>query len=428
MHRFARTLFAVQKAIRDLGPGAARSPHAQGLPAAVNWLCRAQDATPDGGVSAGYHLRDGWLASYPETTGYIAATFFDLANLAATRANNGAFEANPDQHEPPADEHEREWESLPSPLDLAGRAARMLDWLLTLQHAAGGFPGQFGTQSTTPIVFNTGQILFGLVRGCEYDPARDDWRAAACRAATWLRDTRDDDGCWRRGTFGGVPHVYNTRVAWALLRAASLLDEPSFRTAAEHNLHWAVQQRNSTGWFHQCGFAPAEPVFTHTIAYCLRGLYESGVLLDDEELIGIARIAAQRPAHALLRTNRLPGAYAASWKPAGSFRCLTGEAQLAILWSKLAERFGSELFARASDLALTQVGAAQEHARRDEVRGALPGSRPIWGKYMRACYPNWATKFLIDALLERRFARERRAANHTPDQVVRVAPATVGSA
>jgi hypothetical protein len=33
------------------------------------------------------------------------------------------------------------------------------------------------------------------------------------------------------------------------------------------------------------------------------------------------------------------------------------------------------------------------------VRGALPGSYPIWGKYEPFAFPNWATKFFADALM-----------------------------
>jgi hypothetical protein len=33
--------------------------------------------------------------------------------------------------------------------------------------------------------------------------------------------------------------------------------------------------------------------------------------------------------------------------------------------------------------------------------GAIPGSFPLFGEYMRAGYPNWATKYFIDALLLR---------------------------
>jgi hypothetical protein len=49
--------------------------HTAHLTAAIDWLCRAQDARggfPDrGGVSAGWSFGDGWLPSYPETTVYI---------------------------------------------------------------------------------------------------------------------------------------------------------------------------------------------------------------------------------------------------------------------------------------------------------------------------------------------------------------------
>jgi hypothetical protein len=33
------------------------------------------------------------------------------------------------------------------------------------------------------------------------------------------------------------------------------------------------------------------------------------------------------------------------------------------------------------------------------VRGAIPGSAPIWGAYSRFEFPNWAAKFFADALI-----------------------------
>src|SRR3990170_1580645 len=50
------------------------------LQATMTWLCAAQDALAEGGVSAFYDLRAGtWGSPYPETTGYILPTFFDYA-------------------------------------------------------------------------------------------------------------------------------------------------------------------------------------------------------------------------------------------------------------------------------------------------------------------------------------------------------------
>src|SRR5207244_2120129 len=51
----------------------------EALHAAAAWLCRAQDASTDGGVSGRYLLSRGWTSSYPETTGYIVPTLLALA-------------------------------------------------------------------------------------------------------------------------------------------------------------------------------------------------------------------------------------------------------------------------------------------------------------------------------------------------------------
>jgi hypothetical protein len=33
------------------------------------------------------------------------------------------------------------------------------------------------------------------------------------------------------------------------------------------------------------------------------------------------------------------------------------------------------------------------------LRGAVAGSAPLWGDYMRMRYPNWAAKYHCDALM-----------------------------
>ena len=67
--------------LRDLLPSRKQTPKSDvgHLGAAISWLCRAQDVRdPEadaGGVSAGWSFEDGWLPSYPETSGYIVETF-----------------------------------------------------------------------------------------------------------------------------------------------------------------------------------------------------------------------------------------------------------------------------------------------------------------------------------------------------------------
>ncbi|MCH7872178.1 MAG: hypothetical protein IID33_10815, partial [Planctomycetes bacterium] len=189
----SRLWLAGQRVVRDSAPPPPRDGWTleRHQAAAIDWLCRAQDVAGDGGVSAGFHLKDGWLPSYPETTGYIACTFFDQAD-ARVRP------------------------------DLERRAWRMIEWLLTRQLDSGAFPGQFGRRSRGPVVFNTGQVLLGLVRASERDHSRQEIRDAAVRAAGWLCQTMDSDGVWRRHTHEGVIHSYNSRTAFAMLRCWQL--------------------------------------------------------------------------------------------------------------------------------------------------------------------------------------------------------------
>ncbi len=108
--------------------------------AAVQWICRAQDAFADGGVARSYSLvynpyfqRRGWVPSYPETTGYIIPTMFDYARLAARQ-------------------------------DIFDRAVRMADWECDAQMENGAVQGGTIDQPPTPAIFNTGQVIFGWVR------------------------------------------------------------------------------------------------------------------------------------------------------------------------------------------------------------------------------------------------------------------------
>jgi hypothetical protein len=45
----------------------------------------------------------------------------------------------------------------------------------------------------------------------------------------------------------------------------------------------------------------------------------------------------------------------------------------------------------------TQAGAGAGPA----LRGAVQGAQAVWGEYLRFKCPNWAAKFLVDALLAR---------------------------
>ncbi|MCB1852662.1 MAG: terpene cyclase/mutase family protein [Gammaproteobacteria bacterium] len=346
--------------------------HKVHLQSAIEWLCRAQDVRngkPDaGGVSAGWSFEDGWLPSYPETTGYIIETF-----LAAARI-------------------------LPQP-ELTTRAERMIDWELSIQAPDGAFPGHFGEDGSQPVIFNTGQIMHGMIAGFT-QLGRTDCLDAAVRAGEWLARHQGEDGCWLRFEHNGIPHVYNTRASWPLLATGILAGEAKLVRAARRHLDWAVSQQRASGWFAHNAFTSDRSPFTHTIAYAIRGLLESGVLVGEERYLNAAIKAGTGIARVQRDDGWLAGTYGDGWRADSGYCCLTGSAQMSLNWTRLAQITGDDAFREHARSALSYLKRSQKLDDSDDaVRGGIAGSLPIWGGYSRFEFPNWAAKFFADALM-----------------------------
>ena len=342
------------------------------LVAAIDWLCLAQDVRdshPDaGGVSAGWSFEDGWLPSYPETTGYIIETLLAAAQV------------------------------LQRP-ELVGRAQRMIDWELSIQMPDGAFPGHFGEAGSRPVIFNTGQIMHGMIAGYT-QLRRDECLAAAVRAGHWLADQQDDDGCWRKFEHNETPHVYNTRGTWALLATGLIAEEVRLVQSAKRNLDWALSQQSTCGWFATNAFVPWRSPFTHTIAYAMRGFLESGVLLGEQRYLDAALMTGRGLAEVQRQDGWLAGTYKDGWKADASYACLTGIAQMSVNWTRAAQVTGAADLRDNARAALAYLKTNQRLEDPDPaVRGGIAGSAPIWGAYSRFEYPNWAAKFFADALM-----------------------------
>lgn len=346
--------------------------HKTHLQAVIDWLCRAQDVRDGlqdaGGVSAGWSFEDGWLPSYPETTGYIIETFLVAAEI------------------------------LQRP-ELVQRAQRMIDWELSIQQDDGAFPGHFGEPGSQPVIFNTGQIMHGMLAGYQH-LGREECLTAAVMAGEWLVREQDKDGCWRRFEHNDVPHVYNTRGTWALLKTGLIAGEQRLKQGAIDNLDWALSQQTESGWYAANAFTPDRSPFTHTIAYAIRGFLESGVLLGEERYLQSAAKAARAMAQAQREDGWLAGTYADGWQPTASYCCLTGVAQMSLNWIRLAQDGGAPELREPAQKALAYLKTNHRIDADDEVvRGGIAGSAPIWGDYSRFEYPNWAAKFFADALM-----------------------------
>lgn len=350
------------------------------LLAAAEWLGRAQDATGDGGVSGRYSMSAGWTSSYPETTGYIIPTFLALA-------------ANVD------------------PVYRA-RAQRCVEFLKGVQLEDGAFPaGEVNENRTKPSVFNTAQILNGLV-AWHAETGDAGTEQMARRAADWIVAQQDTDGAFRRNIYGN-PTTYTSHASCWLAEAGRHFKVEAWSRSAERHLDWVLSHRDaSTGWIDYAGFmAPdheARRAVTHTLAYTIWGVLLLSQLLNREDGIAAARSAALGVARRIELSGWLPGEIDSNWKAARSdFACLTGNAQMALIWFRLAEIDRDTRFVNAALKAIDLVSAAQSMDNADPgIRGAIPGSAPIWGDYIYMAFPNWAAKFYVDAL----FARQRALA------------------
>ena len=361
-------------------PRATPGDPAESLRAAIQWICHAQDAFPDGGVARSYSLAynpffrtRGWIASYPETTGYIIPTLFQYA-----KQTNRA--------------------------DLFDRAIRMADWECDVQMPSGAVQGGTVNQTPSPAIFNTGQVIFGWVSAFD-ETSNERYLAAARKAGDFLVAAQDADGSWRKqlSQFASdrmAWYTYNTRTAWGLLLLARVSHNEAYRQAAIRNVEFALGQQVPNGWFrNNCLYDPDRPLL-HTIAYSLRGILEIGIALDNPRYVAAARTAAD----ALLARQRddgsLAGRFDERWEPAVDWSCLTGNAQMGTVWARLHQATGDPKYVPA-------VAAANRFLQRVQwmntgnpgLDGGISGSFPLHGRYGRFEVLNWAVKFFADSLM-----------------------------
>jgi len=339
---------------------------------AAAWIARAQDSGTDRGVAYGAHFGGSFLPSYPETTGYIIPTFLRLARV----WNDASF---------------RE------------RAVQMGDWEIDVQLPCGAVMGGMVNERPTPAVFNTGQVLLGWA-ALARETGDTRFLDAGRKAAEWLTGIQESDGSWRAGNsrfaHAGAT-VYNVKAAWGLYSIGDVIDEERFRDAALHNAAYACSRQEANGWFRDCCLnQPTQPLL-HTIAYAMQGLLELGLLYGDADLVQAARRTADSLTEALAPDGFLPGRLRPDFSGAVDWCCLTGSAQTSLVLSRLAAYTGDERYRDAARRINRYLMARHDISSADPaIRGGLAGSWPVDGEYGRHMVLNWATKFLIDALLE----------------------------
>jgi hypothetical protein len=349
--------------------------HAAGV---VEWILRAQRATPDDGVAHSFDVATRrWLPSYPETTGYIICSLLRAAQAGIADRDT-----------------------------LHAAATGMGRWLVKVQLESGAFQGgHIGTPDPQPAVFNTGQILKGLtdliVQNVEPSEAV---KNSAFRAAEWLIGMQEPDGVWRRVVSALVTEpvgAYNVRTAWALARYGKALGHRPAIDAGIANGEWLVSAQTADGWFpHMTMHAGTSPLL-HTVAYTINGLLELGDLCQRPAFVEAAARAAERVRKLQdPHTGAIPGQIEPGYRAAVPWTNTTANSQMAIVWFRLAELTGEPQW-RPAALAANRFNKRLHDLDSwdEQVRGGLRGSSPCHLGYGRLSYMNWTQKFFLDALL-----------------------------
>ncbi len=346
--------------------------------AAVAWLLCAQDSTPDDGISLGYFpcdsdQTDGWRPSYPETTGYIIPSLLEFAER---------FSA-PEVHR---------------------RALLMALWEIKIQMPSGAAQGGpvCGPEQQTPAAFNTGLVLHGFTAA--YRATKESkFLEAGRRAADFLLSDLREDGHFRTHGRFVTNHEYKTYqclCAWSLYRFGEDAGDGRYQEVAIAVIEAALCQQQGNGWFaNNCLTNPDTPI-THTIGYTLQGILEVGALAGRDDFIESVRRGCEPLLEKISPKGFLPGSFFADWSPGIWSSCLTGNSQLAVVCYRLYEITGDSKYQIMADRLVDYLKALQVvNSDNPAINGAIPGSFPLMGGYMTAGYPNWATKYFLDALM-----------------------------
>ncbi len=338
---------------------------------AINWLLVSQQKMNDDGMGC-FHITEGWSSSYPETTGYIIPTLINYLHISGKE-------------------------------NILQKATDAANWLLKIQKESGGWQGGKIAENKAEIVFNTAQIIRGMI--AIFNEKQDEkYLDSAVEAANWLCKTQHKEGYWKEFALMNQPRVYDSYVDVPLLEVWKLTNDEKYKIAAVKNLEWIIQKKQKpNGWFEDCDntIKRNNTPILHTIAYTTDGLLNSGLTLNEEKYIDAAKKPADVLLNIFIKSEYLNGRYDKNWQ--GSEHMMTtGWAQMAGVWFDLfiisKDKRYKKCASRINDILLSIQ--QRKFKETENTKGAMPGSVPIWGKYEPFAFPNWATKYFADSLIK----------------------------
>jgi len=341
------------------------------LQLAVNWLLSSQNNSEDGGMGT-YYITEGWTSSYPETSGYILTTFNDSIKIFPGRK-----------------------------VEIENSIFKCADWLLEIQKPSGGWQSHYISHNRPEVVFNTGQVIRGLAVAYSIEK-NEKYLTGIIKACDWLSKVQEENGSWVKMASMNKARVYDSYVSHPILLGYQLTGNEKYKKAAIKNCDWILTQQLPNGWFENADNTEKNndrPIL-HTIAYTIDGLINCGIILDEKKYVDAGKKAADKLLDLFNEGKHFNGRFDKGWKSSGYMIC-TGCAQMAIIWMQLFKIRGEEKYKESASKMNDQLVYIQHSCLtiRGNGNGAITGSFPLWGKYEPFGFPNWATKYMADALI-----------------------------
>ena len=230
----------------------------ESLDLTTSWL--VESINKGNGGSCGYFSPLGWSKPYPETTGYIIPTLLRLSDFKS------------------ADIYKQ-------------KSLSCGEWLLSIQNNDGSWNGGFHpTSKSKPSVFNSGQILKGMVALLKKLKMNNIYQQQKSVDLFYCQKM-DNNGMFVGDDYRSkLTPSYYTSVAWPMLELWAVTNENELLNKTVGFLDLILERKRNDGTFEKWGFEDNGSAYTHTIAYTIRGFQEASRILGDNKYFDSVRL------------------------------------------------------------------------------------------------------------------------------------------
>jgi len=345
---------------------------------ALDWLMRAQDVIPYGGLSRGYSFgwnplypKKGWQPVHPKSSAEAIATLFDCA---------GAM----------------------SRIDLRQRAIDLADWLAKIQMYSGAIRGGALNEAGSSEKLNTALALQGWIRTIKETGGKR-YLSAIQQAADFLLELARQVVRPGRQISDDTVHddaPATSAVGLALIQTGILLEEYTYCAVGERCLNQAVGLQKKNGWFHNNGREGSHPSLLQTLAMTVENILMGGIILDNPKYIRSARLTADVLLKKYQHDHILSGRFLPDWSGDASWSGQLANGKMASVWIRLYQITDMEEYLTAARHMVASLEKGQNRASTNPgLRGGIKGCFPCNGDFGRYQTLSSATIQFIDALL-----------------------------